>query len=41
MKYTKPKVSQNVATKSDCLNQKCVARSGMGMCKITFLKVNN
>jgi hypothetical protein len=27
-----------IATRRGCDEQKCVARSGMGMCKITFVK---
>lgn len=34
--YTRPVVF--VTTNKDCANQKCAARSGMGMCKTTFVK---
>lgn len=34
--YTRPVVFKT--TNKDCEKQKCVARSGMGMCKITFVK---
>jgi hypothetical protein len=35
-KYKKPVVL--ITTHKGCDEQRCVARSGMGMCKITFVK---